>query len=508
MPDQHRELWLLAGQSNMEGQGDLVDGPAPHPRVRAFTLARRWEPAREPLHRSAESPARKGVGPGLWFARQRADQTGRPIDLVCAAHGGTSLSQWLPRSSAPVGTNLYDSMVESLRQAGGPLTGVLWYQGCNDTNPDDAAAYLDRMKTLVEALRYDLGQPDLPWLVAQLGRTVGRQDDVESWNRIREAQAGLPDRIPRLAVVSTVDLELDDWIHLSARAQETLANRFVDAARCLVDHAPDTSPVPRPTTALWDPEGTGEWVVRVDFDHVVGGWSVAGLPRGFTLVDTQGRDRGLVVRTRVEGSSVFLRTSTDDLAGLTVAYAEGTDPVANLVDARGQGLLAFRRLAIAGLPPVTPWVRDWSLHWLPLAELAALKVPDPSSMGWVSHSVTGWWYLVLTDWWDLGAVAGRTWFLTNQTHEVEIRVGNDVPFRLWVDGRLLVEEDLCSRLTSINIDLEHHRPTLRLEAGVHEVAFVARPRPDGGLGLDLRFATAPDLPLPELLDHQRRRFSP
>ena len=44
------DLWVLAGQSNMEGHGDLVDVQQPSPMVHSFDMADRWLVAEEPLH--------------------------------------------------------------------------------------------------------------------------------------------------------------------------------------------------------------------------------------------------------------------------------------------------------------------------------------------------------------------------------------------------------------------------------------------------------------------------
>ncbi len=44
------DLWILAGQSNMEGVGNLVDVQEPSPLVHTFDMADRWGAAEEPLH--------------------------------------------------------------------------------------------------------------------------------------------------------------------------------------------------------------------------------------------------------------------------------------------------------------------------------------------------------------------------------------------------------------------------------------------------------------------------
>jgi sialate O-acetylesterase len=44
------DLWVLAGQSNMEGLGDLEDVEPPNELVHNFDMADRWMVAEEPLH--------------------------------------------------------------------------------------------------------------------------------------------------------------------------------------------------------------------------------------------------------------------------------------------------------------------------------------------------------------------------------------------------------------------------------------------------------------------------
>src|SRR5882724_11981612 len=50
------DLWVLAGQSNMEGVGDLVDIEKPSPFVHSLQSREEWAVAEEPLHWLGESP--------------------------------------------------------------------------------------------------------------------------------------------------------------------------------------------------------------------------------------------------------------------------------------------------------------------------------------------------------------------------------------------------------------------------------------------------------------------
>ena len=113
------DVWLLAGQSNMEGYGIRKNGGGAksNPSIRAYSMRRQWRLAEDPLHISGESPDAchslgmqwtldqsdncrrenpRGVGPGLFFAGRMLRKSGVPQGLVCTAHGGTSMPQWDP----------------------------------------------------------------------------------------------------------------------------------------------------------------------------------------------------------------------------------------------------------------------------------------------------------------------------------------------------------------------------------------------------------------------------
>ncbi|MGP0070205.1 MAG: sialate O-acetylesterase [Isosphaeraceae bacterium] len=245
------DLWVLAGQSNMEGVGDLVDMTPPHQSVMMLGMNGKWSQAEEPLHWLVDSPdpvhsgdaktradrsaqthksRKKGAGLGLPFAAALASSTGVPIGLVACAHGGTSMEQWNPAKKDQGGNSLYGSMLRQFNLAGGKVKGVLWYQGESDAMGGDAwKSYSQVFARFIASVRSDFGQPELPFYFVQIGRFV-RAGDSRGWNTVQDAQRLLPERVPNTAVISVIDLELDDAIHVGTQGLKRAGHRLARIA--------------------------------------------------------------------------------------------------------------------------------------------------------------------------------------------------------------------------------------------------------------------------------------
>ena len=349
------DLWILAGQSNMEGVGDLIEVETPHPWVHSFQSREKWAPAEEPLHWLNESPRpihhaiwglpmpteiaprdsshTKGAGLGLTFAKERVAQTGVPIGLVPAAHGGTSMQQWEPSRKGQGGGSLYGATLERVKAVGGQVTGILWYQGESDANPTDASLYEARMTELVQSFRADFGQPDLPFYYVQLGGFVyePQPDAVQSWNRIRESQRVWQSAVPNVAMVSAIDLGLDDGIHIDTPGLKALGKRLASVA--------SGHPAPALKSITFEP--THGWL-RVSFDHVQGGLQALGRPAGFSLRDESGTEIALIYKIVLDGSDALLKLNDGTLpTGLHLWYGYGLAPYCNITDSTSASVPAF-----------------------------------------------------------------------------------------------------------------------------------------------------------------------
>ncbi len=191
------DLWILAGQSNMEGVGKLIDVTEPHDGVMALGMDGKWVRAEEPLHWLVDSPdpvhsgdpstraersakdhktRNSGAGLGLPFAVAMVEATGVPVGLVICAHGGTSMEQWSPSKKDQGGKSLYGSMLRQVKLAGGKVKGVLWYQGESDASDKAAPGYAKTFADFIGAVRGDLDTPDLPFYFVQIGRFINDSD--------------------------------------------------------------------------------------------------------------------------------------------------------------------------------------------------------------------------------------------------------------------------------------------------------------------------------------------
>jgi sialate O-acetylesterase len=373
------DLWVLAGQSNMEGYGDLIDVAPPHDKVMALGMDGIWRRAEEPLHWLVDSPdpvhsgdpadrekrskqqhkdRKKGAGLGLPFATAMVEATGVPVGLVPCAHGGTSMEQWNPSKKDEGGKSLYGSMIRQIQLAGGRVRGVLWYQGESDANEKAAKEYPKVFADFIRTLRRDLDEPELPFYFVQLGRVVGPMFDAKNWNAIQEAQRTLPDRVANTAVVAAVDLELDDLIHVGVDGHKRLGRRLAGVAlRELFSHGDG-----RTTPNLDRVTRGGNHTLHVKFKGLnesrQSDGTVYGLWRsdhvlGFSIRKGDGTLIPLIYEaTTAHGPAdvVTLKLNGDIPPGSSLWYGHGLDPAAVLTDQHDMAIPVFGPIALDDIP--------------------------------------------------------------------------------------------------------------------------------------------------------------
>lgn len=238
------DLYLLAGQSNMDGRGkakDLTEAQR-QPMADAIIYYRNppastdgWKPL-GPGYSIA--PGYKGklpsatFGPELGFAAAMLKaRPGRPLALIKGSKGGTSLAKdWKPGAKGQPETQgpCYRNFIETVKRAQDALKargdafvirGLLWHQGESDASAP-AGVYEKELTTLIARLREDLGTPELPVVVGEVYDN-GKRD------RVREAQKKVAGAVPHVAFASAADLKTwDNGTHFDAPSQLTLGERF------------------------------------------------------------------------------------------------------------------------------------------------------------------------------------------------------------------------------------------------------------------------------------------
>jgi hypothetical protein len=230
--EQNRDfhLYLLIGQSNMAGRGKVGQQDTEiHPRVFALDKAGKWMPAVDPIHFDKPIAA---AGPGLTFGKTMADNDPAiRVGLIPCAAGGSPISVWKHGGYwEQTNSKPYDDAIERTKTAikHGVLKGILWHQGESDSNEDNSELYEDRLATLIDTLRMDLGVSDVPFVAATLGDFVVENNPQAKI--INAALRQIHQRVEHAACVDSTGLDHNgDNVHFSAEAAHELGRRYAEA---------------------------------------------------------------------------------------------------------------------------------------------------------------------------------------------------------------------------------------------------------------------------------------
>jgi hypothetical protein len=225
LSDQHFDLYILIGQSNMAGRGPITADIADEHdnRVYTFTKDKQWVTAKHPLH--FDKPKVAGVGPGLTFgiAMARA-YPGVKIGLIPCAVGGTPIEHWAPGAyDKATNTHPYDDAAERITAAMkyGTIKGVIWHQGESNSSAEKAKIYLSQLTELIQRVRALTNNPNLPFIVGELGRYR------PAYQNINTQLAKLPAMVPYTALATSEDLvHKGDTTHFDGKSAQEMGRRM------------------------------------------------------------------------------------------------------------------------------------------------------------------------------------------------------------------------------------------------------------------------------------------
>jgi hypothetical protein len=242
-------VFLMAGQSNMTGQGRAKELKAPynkaHERIRIWAN-NRWE----------YFVPQKSFGPGLNLAHELAAHwPNDTIGVIKVAIGGTGILSFQPdwtkesadRSKDGRKGSLYRDMTDAITAARKisdfELTAFGWKQGGKDMRfPKLAAEYLSNFRKMITGLRKDLDAPDLPALIAAYATRADLENFSGPINKSRpgayaviKAHLDAAEKIPHVITFSHGKLPCHkDGIHYNTEGQLTLGKMFADQIKARV----------------------------------------------------------------------------------------------------------------------------------------------------------------------------------------------------------------------------------------------------------------------------------
>ncbi len=230
------EVWIAAGQSNMNRRIDIRKEDRPD--MRLYWIDFSTTPRQHDLNKgvagwvestpdglASAAPVSEGrdagkpridyTEVGYVFGRRLHEDLGVPVGLIRAAVGGSTAKAWTPDptnypSKYPFDTEverkryiahqpglLYYSMIKGL----GPLSvrGVVWYQGEDDGRNRNYAADFSAM---INAWRNQFQRDDLPFYYVQIAQTTYASGMLRVW----EAQQRVMRDVPNTGLAVSNDI--------------------------------------------------------------------------------------------------------------------------------------------------------------------------------------------------------------------------------------------------------------------------------------------------------------
>lgn len=361
------DVWILAGQSNMQGIGRMVDITYnSNPAIRALYMPNEWDMANNPMHELGKSHYKvhtvtygkgvgkvviKGAGPGVAFGQKMFEITHVPQGLIACAHGGKNLfKDWTPARFGEGEYSLYGATYERYLDCGSNVAGVFWFQGCSDANPAMAESYTENMINLVAAFRRDF-QEKLPFVQVQIAGCTWKREEhpwmADCWSSIREQQRLLNDKIDDFDTVHTIAYRMSDGIHLSGQSHEIIGRDAAEAMFCL-KHGKLYGCLPgirlRNIELYEDEDDSNMCIAVLNYDNVHGSLTGGARALGYDISMSPERAEHFgVIDAEPDGNRVVLRLDFTKEKALNryLWYNYGHFPVCNIVDGKGRSLPAM-----------------------------------------------------------------------------------------------------------------------------------------------------------------------
>lgn len=232
--DKNITSFLMIGQSNMAGRGNLEDVEPICNDLCYMIRMGRWQKMREPVNqdRDFSKKYRSGISLAATFADEVAKFTNSEVGLIPCADGGTKISQWQP------GEVLFDHavMMAKLAMRNSKLGGIIWHQGESDCGDFDAERYRVQFLNMMTQLRKELNAENLPLIIGEISDKIS--DDwsaVDGARKLNPLLHKLKDELPCCEIASVDGLTLkEDGIHFDSVSLRILGKRYFEKYKELI----------------------------------------------------------------------------------------------------------------------------------------------------------------------------------------------------------------------------------------------------------------------------------
>lgn len=227
---------------------------------------------------------------------------------------------WGPNFESWGPSLLYNGMIAPLTPF--PIRGVLWYQGENNANQDEASFYGRNFQDMITDWRRQWGVGDFPFLFVQLANF--KATPAGQWAELREQQLQTL-QLRNTGMAVTIDIGNPNNIHPTDKLDVGL--RLSRWARALVygEKVEYSGPLFRQST----PEGAS---IRVWFTHAGGMTAKGGELTGFEVAGADGKF--VPATAKIEGETV-VASSPSVAEPVAVRYGWANSPECNLYNSDG-----------------------------------------------------------------------------------------------------------------------------------------------------------------------------
>jgi len=196
------KVFLLGGQSNMEGLGKVVNLKSPY--NEAFSKVQVWSGKWAPLSSILNNKYGE-FGPEISFGHTIANALpDEDIRLIKYAVGGTALyDDWSPTTKGKQYLGFMKTAKAALTDLDAKklkyeISGMLWLQGESDAGENKAETYEKNLTAFIAHMRTEFKTPEMPFIIARVRDYYGGKSGQAKI--VRDAQEKLAKSIKNVGL--------------------------------------------------------------------------------------------------------------------------------------------------------------------------------------------------------------------------------------------------------------------------------------------------------------------